>query len=136
MFFVAGWMGAFVENAGICWCLFKILCILTLEITAEEVCSLQAPSIKKDGLSQATSVFFPRSLIICFSPSPPGLERVKGVGRGRQGLARCTDTQAPLPAQSHSASLLRGKKLSLPLLFFLLHPWNPLGKWEEEGLGA
>ena len=62
--------------------------------------------------------------------------RVKGVGRGRQGLARCTDTQAPLPAQSHSASLLRGKKLSLPLLFFLLHPWNPLGKWEEEGLGA
>lgn len=30
-------------------------------------------SIKKGGLSQATSIFFPHSLIICFSPSPPGL---------------------------------------------------------------
>lgn len=55
--------------------------LLTLEITAEEVWSPQAPSIKKGGLSQATSVFFPRSLIRCFSPSPPGLERVREVGR-------------------------------------------------------
>ena len=55
--------------------------LLTLEITAEEVCSPQASYTKKDGLSQASSVFFPRSLIICFSPSPPGLERVRRVGR-------------------------------------------------------
>ena len=51
-------------------------------------------------------------------------------------LTRCLVTQGPLPAQSHSASLLWGKKLSLPLLFFILHPWDPLGKWEEEGLGG
>lgn len=55
--------------------------LLTLEITAEEVWSPQAPSIKKGELSQATSIFFPHSLIICFSPSPPGLERVREVGR-------------------------------------------------------
>ena len=26
--------------------------------------------------------------------------------------------------------------IQLPLLFFLLHLWDPLGKWEEEGLGG